>query len=102
MQAVLDPVRALPNGDVCFAWSDLWANLGTGYYEADLFTDGRNCNTLLFYVRDCAISVSSSSPVIDDGCATACEPCCGTVPQIDDEIAPSNESCEDECNACEE
>ena len=100
-QAVLDPVRATMDGAVCFAWSTLWTNLGNGYYEADLFTDGRNCNTLLFYVRGCDVFISSSTPVIDDGCHPVCEPCCGTVPQIDDEPAPPV-TCETECDTCEE
>ena len=99
--AVLDPVRALPEGAVCFSWGRLWTDLGQGYYEADLYTDGQNCNTLLFYVRGCDVLVHDSVPVIDEPCPIDATPCCGTTPQID-EVTAAPASCEDECSTCEE
>lgn len=97
----VEPVRALPNGDVCFSWCNLWLDLGSGYYEADLYVDGKNCNTLLFRVRDCDMVVSNTSPVINEACPITPTPCCGTNPQIDDE-PPVVVTCAESCDPCEE
>lgn len=97
----VEPVRALPEGDVCFSWCNLWDDLGEGYYEADLFTDGKNCNTLLFKVRHCDIMVHSTTPIINEACPIDPAPCCGTNPQLDDE-PPVETGCADECAVCED
>lgn len=94
------PVRALPTGEVCFAWGGVWDEVSAGYYEADLYIDGKNCNTLLFKLRECSIMVHSSTPIIDITCPIPDPECCGSTPQIDD-TPPVPAECDSTCDECE-
>lgn len=88
------------DGAMCFSWTDEFRNLPEGYYEGDIFIDGCECLTLLFYLPPCQMRVLGHEVEYDDGCST-CHTChkamsncecntmtCDRMPQYDEEYKP--------------
>lgn len=92
------PVRADRDGNACFVWSDCFRALEAGYYEADLYINGKSCYTWLFRKRKCWAAMKTQSVDLDTPPCEAPEHCCvGCVPTPDIETEPPLGNCE-ECN----
>lgn len=95
------PTRADVKGNACFIWSDDFRKLPAGYYEGDVYINGKNCFTLLFRKRGCWTNMKTESVELDDLPCEAPERCCGgCVPQPDFDNTPVVGDCE-ECNGSE-
>lgn len=78
------PVRADAHGNACFVWSDKFRDLPAGYYEADLYLNGKSCFTLLFRKRDCwATAKTESVRTAEQPCSPPEHCCVGCTPQPD-------------------
>lgn len=92
------PIRADNNGNACFVWSDTFRNLDAGYYEADLYVNGKSCYTWLFRKRGCWATMETESIELEQ--PSCCPPnccCVGCVPELDIETEEPLGNCE-ECN----
>lgn len=85
----ITPYRATADGAACFAWPPEFLNLPSGYYEGDIYMDGKTCATVLLYLPPCRHIVTADEfYTITEPCEP-CEPCeVGEVPQPDVVIDP--------------
>lgn len=92
------PIRADAYGNACFQWSKTFRELPAGYYEADLYVNGKSCYTWLFNKRSCWAGMETKSVAHED---FPCEPpahcCVGCVPHPDFETELPKGDCE-ECH----
>lgn len=62
------PTRMRNDGAICFSWTDEFRDLPEGYYEGDIFIDGCECLTLLFYLPPCQVRMKGYDVIIDESC----------------------------------
>jgi hypothetical protein len=96
------PRKALHDGSICFSWSNKFRDLQPGYYEGDIYLDGKSCITWPFHIPPCGGSVTTESITEEEmpcdimGCGEP--PCCvGEVPPL--EVEPSVNP-DVECDPC--
>lgn len=78
------PIRADNQGNACFVWTDKFRDLPAGYYEADLYINGKSCFTWLFRKRRCWAKMNTESVSLQELPCEAPSTCCGgCVPQQD-------------------
>ena len=82
-------------GDVCFRWTQEFLQLPEGYYEGDIYVNGKTCHTVGFYLPPCAGRPTSTS--VDYAACEVQDPSCCTSLEVDQmNVPPVNQ----ECNAC--
>lgn len=92
------PIRADIYGNACFVWSCEFRDLPAGYYEADLFLNGKSCFTWLFRKRGCWANMKTESVELEQPDCSAPAQCCnGCVPTPDIETTTPMGDCE-ECD----
>ena len=93
------PIRADKLGNACFQWSDKFRELGPGYYEADLYVNGKSCFALLLRKRECWAAAKSESVEFEPLECDGPESCCvGCVPTPDFDNPPPLGDCSGGCN----
>lgn len=104
----LPPTRMREDGALCFTWTDEFRKLPQGYYEGDLYIDGRLRMTLLFYIPPEKVSLLSVDMTEDDNCSGCgkCEKpscdckrrCCDGRVDYDEEYKPiDSKGCVGDC-----
>lgn len=103
------PYKATYTGAACFNWSKRFKALPNGYYEGDIYINGKSCVSWPFHIQDCYYEVGTESvtDLQDDchavECATACGRCHQTAcqcskPPLEVEI----ETVRADCGGCEQ
>lgn len=96
--SVEEPIRATASGDMCYTWSCHFLALGPGYYEGDVYFNGKYSHTIGLHKNAASIvSHAAESVEAQPSCEEPqCGPCCGTVPQVEEEApTPQTYDCED-------
>ena len=107
------PYKAKYDGSACFNWSNRFKRLEDGYYEGDVYINGKSCYTWPFHIRGCYVQMVTEStehlqPSCSDvqcttecGCAPAGAPLCCEKPTLDIEpvLTSDNQNCS-ECDEC--
>ena len=55
------PYKATYTGAACFNWTKHFTRLPAGYYEADVFIDGKCCYTWAFHKEHCSVVADTVS-----------------------------------------
>ena len=103
------PYKATYTGAACFNWSKRFKVLPNGYYEGDIYINGKSCVSWPFHIQDCYYEVGTESvtDLQDDchavECTTACGRCHQTAcqcskPPLEVEI----ETVRADCGGCEQ
>lgn len=94
----LAPYRATPDGAACFAWPMEFLNLESGYYEGDLYIDGKTCATVLLYLPPCRYVITSEEAIVKSAeCEIPAHCSVGEVPMPHIEIDPPADA---DCGDC--
>jgi hypothetical protein len=73
--AVERPYRLTPVGAVCFKWSIALKSLPPGYYEIDIFMDGKPCGLMGMHIPSCNTVLVTMEVLTETECNTASS-CC--------------------------
>lgn len=103
----IKPYRASHNNGICFTWGEHFNRLPSGYYECDIYINDECCTHILLYKQACSFVATSDENVVDDGCnecvscgSRNCRSRCCSVPQYDESIEETIDTCNTECNSC--
>lgn len=71
------PYKATYEGAACFNWSKRFKALADGYYEADVYINGKSCYTWAFHIEGCYVQMDTVSTEEDTRCTTcnSADPC---------------------------
>ena len=68
------PYKATYTGAACFNWTNQFIRLPVGYYEADVFIDGRCCYTWAFHKEHSTVALDTvSSNIYEERHSCGCE-----------------------------
>ena len=75
------PYKATYTGAACFNWSKRFKALPDGYYEGDLYINGKSCYSWAFHIHACYIKMETESvEYLQDDCSgLECAGSCGCV-----------------------
>jgi hypothetical protein len=97
VQLVLNPTAARLDGSFCVDWPLSFWRLGDGWYEADVYVNGRTCLTVGLHVRQCHQYLQMVKHTTGLACGNIAAAECAL--PIEDDCTPFNPvgRCDDAC-----
>ena len=101
------PYKATYTGEACFNWSNRFKRLEDGYYEGDIYINGKSCISWAFHIHACYVTMETTDieylhePCSDVECASSCgcsKQCTCSKPPLEIEIGEAVPN----CGGCEE
>ena len=95
------PYKAKYDGSVCFNWTKRFKSLPDGYYEGDVYINGKTCYTWPFHIQGCYMSMQTEDIGTCEDHKTPCDiPCGCATPPLEPEIDTTEADGCEECKTC--